>query len=799
MKLHYISLLLLLITTQVTAQEFIVSGIVQDDDKKPVALAYVSLYTLDSSDIKTVQADDKGRFVFEKVAAEKYMLTAQMVGYGKVRQPLTVTENITDVTVTINRKASTMQEVVIAGRKRRVETDLGKTIVNISDDMKAGNSLLELLKEVPGVTVSPEGNVSVQGKQGVTIIIDDKPVQFTDRELAEYLKGISAANVDKIELMTQPSAKYDAEGNNGIIMVKTDKMKKEGWSGNINVQHLQRMHPFLSINTQLNYRKDKLGLHISPGGYYGMNSLLLYRDRTAKDILTGNAVTTIDEDGFLKEEFHDEHLELGVDYDISKKTTLSASVRGNYHPNKQRDFYETTITDVSTNNKLYSVSENHQGFLRKNIEGNLFIKHEPDSTSNIVVHAYSFNETRTLFQELESTNYDEQGNVLAPSFILYNDLPITSTIYSGKVDYTKDLESDTKIEAGLKTSYVAIDNENIFETEQNGSRVNDTTRSNHFLYDEQISAAYINGSAKKGKWSGQAGLRVEHTHQKGHELTQDNEFVRNYTSVFPTAYVSYKADDKNSFECNYGRRIKRPFYRELNPFTKVNNQYSASVGNPNLLPMFTHNVELKHNFGSKLITTVSYSVSNGAMIREVSYDYVTNVSNYSTTNNGRKRESALSAFFQHKINDWCTTNVTCNVSYIEYENRWQGEKVYGSGFSAYGKVDTQFHFKKGWYAHFNGWYMSPMQVGAFNRAGGAVMVSADVSKSFFNDTTNIKLSIQDPFSWYQWPEHYNQPDISTEINYGFNSQSMTLALSYNFGKKQENKRIKGSIEEAGRM
>ncbi|MCB0699945.1 MAG: TonB-dependent receptor [Chitinophagales bacterium] len=799
MKQHYLSLLLLLLSTHVYAQRHTVSGTVADENKKPVALAYLSLYTQDSTTVQNIQADDEGKFKFANVASGKYILASQMVGYGKVKQTLTVLEDVKDVAVTFQRNANTMDEVVIKEDRVRFETDLGKTIVNISKEMKAGNSLLELLKDVPGVSVSPEGEVSVQGKQGITIMIDDKPVTMTGWELGEYLKGISAVNVNRIELMTQPSAKYDAEGNNGIILVKTDKQKQQGWNGNVNGQYIHAIYPFVSSNAQLNYRKNKIGLHIYPGGYYGKNSLLVFRNRTAKDVLTGDALTTIDEDGFLKEEFHDEHLELGLDYDISKKTSLSASVRGNYHPNKQRDFYETVITDLSNNNELYSVSENHEGFLRKNVEGNFFVKHEPDSMSNIVAHAYSFNETRNMFQRLESSNYDALGNPISSPFVLYNDLPISSAIYSGKVDYERNFENGAKLEAGLKTGYVAIDNENYFEVDENGNRVYDSTRSNHFLYDEQISAAYVSGTGKKGKWSGQAGLRAEHTHQNGHEQTQDKRFERNYTSVFPTAYVSYKADDKNTFECNYSRRIKRPFYRELNPFTKVNNQYSASIGNPYLQPMFTHNMELKHNYRGKLITTISYSVSNGVMIREVSYDYVTNISNYSTTNNGRKRESALSAFFRNEINDWLSVTANGNISYIEYWGRWNGEPAYGSGFTASGSLDTQLHFKKGWYAHFNGWCMSPMQVSAFNRAGGAVMVSADVSKSFFNDTTSIKLTVQDPFSWYQWPEHYNQPDVSTEMNYGFSSRSMNVALSYNFGKKQENKAIKGSIEEADRM
>lgn len=781
-------------------QAYKISGTVKDDKGQAIGFATVSLLVAaDSSWKQSVQTDEEGVYAMEEVVADKYLLDIQMLGYDKVVTPVTVLKDVSDIDITLNRNSNAMEEVVIAGRKKRIETELGKTIVNISDDMKAGNSLLELLKDVPGVTVRADGSVSVQGKQGVTIMIDDKPVQMTGRDLGEYLKGISAENIKQIELMTQPSAKYDAEGNNGIILVKTDKTKKEGWNGNANARYSQGLYPFVNGSVQLHYRKKRLGLHIIPGGYYGISYAKNYRDRTAKDVNTGKAVATVSEDGFLKEEFHDKNLELGVDYDISEKTTLSASVRGVHHPNRQRDFYETEITDLVSNDRVNSVSENHHGFLRKNVEGNLFLKHEPDSSSDIVVHAYSFNESRDMFQKLESSNYDENGTPIASPYILNNTIPIQSSIYSAKADYTKNYNNGIKMEAGAKTSYVALDDENIFEELQNGQLVYDTTRSNHFVYDEQISAAYVSCSGQKGDWSAQGGVRIEHTYQKGHELTRDQEFEKNYTTLFPTAYVNYKVNDKNSVECNYGRRIKRPFYRELNPFTRVNNQYSASIGNPYLAPMFTHNIELKHNYRGRLITTVSYSIANGAMIREVSYDYVTNISNYSTTNNGRRREGALSAFFQQELNDWCSVTLNGSASYTQYEGRWNGQPVYGSMFSTYLGVDTQLHFKNGWNGHANGWYMSPMQVGAFNTAGGTFMVNADVSKTMFNDTTTIKLSVQDPFGWYHWPEFYNQPNVATTMDYEFNTRIMALALSYNFGRKQENKRIKGEIEEAGRM
>ena len=241
-----------------------------------------------------------------------------------------------------------------------------------------------------------------------------------------------------------------------------------------------------------------------------------------------------------------------------------------------------------------------------------------------------------------------------------------------------------------------------------------------FYYDESISAAYVSASASKDKWQAQAGVRVEHTYAKGELLTTDETFERNYTTIFPTAYISYKANDKNTIEANYGKRIQRPFYRELNPFTLVTSQYNFSVGNPMLAPMFTNNIELKHNYRSRLITTVSYSVVNGVFTRELSFDNATNVSNYSTTNNGRKRRSALSAYYNRQINNWWGVSATGNVWYDEFEGRFDDRDVYATTTGLFMKLDTQLTLKDGWYVKCGANYLSPFKSSAIGANGGWV-------------------------------------------------------------------------------
>jgi len=790
--------LCLLFSNAALAQGFSISGTVKDNNGEALPFVNVSLLNgADSTRIQTTQTNEDGTYKLDNIVSGVYLVDIQLLGFDPVKQKQVVTTDITGLEIVLKANARELDGVLITGKRNRIETELGKTIVNISQEMKAGKNLLDLLKDVPGVVITATGDIAIEGKQGIVVLIDDKLVTLTGKALTEYLKGMMAQSVDKIELMTQPSAKYDAEGNSGIIAIKTNENKKQGWSGGIAHQYSQGRYPFSSLNGELNYRKDKLGLHLTPGGYYGVGFLIPNSERKSKDINTGEVTTTIRENGFLKERFYDASVELGADYDINRSTALSLSVKGVYHPNEELDSTFARIEDMRTGSVVNNIAINNRGFLRKNLQGNLFAKHEIDSNHKLTANGYYFNESKDIYQELTSTNYDAEGNVIPNPLLLNNNIPITSFIYSGKVDYTGKIGKEINIEAGVKTSYVTVDDANEFERFNNGTWEPDANISNHFLYDEQISAAYISSSAKKGKWQAQAGVRVEHTDAKGHELTQDKKFERNYTSIFPTAFVNYKVDDKNTIECNYGKRLRRPYYRELNPFTSFTSQYNYSTGNPLLQPMYTHNAELKHNYRGRLITTISYSNVNGVFTREISFNRVTNVSHYSTTNNGRKRHVGLTGYYNRQLFDWWGVTLNGNVYYQEYEGQYNGDPIYGSNVGVFMKADTQFTFKDGWYANYNVWYFSPYRSSAVGSAGSSIMMTATVSKTVLHDTGTIRLTASDPFGIYRNEERFDLPDVSSVSSPIYSTQGVAVAFSYNFGKDE--RRRNSVAEESKRM
>lgn len=798
---YTVTLLTVLLTTITSySQGYNISGMVKNEQDEMLPFAAVGLLRNNDSSIVTGNVTDQnGRFVFEQVLPGKYILKASMIGYNNHFSTLELLDANVETTIIMSHGSEELKEIIVKGRRSRIETELGKTIVNVSKEMKMAKSLLDLLKDVPGVRVSPDGSVSIEGKAGVTILIDDKPVHFTGKSLTEYLRSVDAGKVDKIELMTNPSAKYEAAGNSGILAVKLVKQKDDGIFGGISGNYIQSRYPFYSLNGNINYRKNKLALHYTPSHYNGQGFLIPIRNTTGTDEQTGAVTTILEEDGFWLEEFSDYSNEVGIDYDFTDATTAGLSVKGAYHPNDEVDIIETSITDVATGNEYINLARRERGFVRNNIQANLFLKHELDSNQNIVINGDHFRESRKAYQRIISTDHDANGVPEPEPLRVRNDMPVNSVISSIKADYEGKVGDDIKLEAGVKTSYVTVDDPNKFEVYVDNQWINDTGRTNYYKYDESVSAAYVSSSAKKGKWQAQAGLRVEHTYSKGRVDNTGQDFERNYTSVFPTAYVSYKANDKNTFEVNYGKRIQRPYYREMNPFTLIKSQYAIATGNPYLLPMFSHNGELKHNYRGRFITTLSYSVTNGVFTEIVRFEPDTKVSHYSMTNNGRKTRSALSAYFNKQINDWWGATINARVFYLTYDAFAQGKQVRDVGYGTFARLDTQFTIREKWVAQLSAWYSSPYQSSAFDHTGQSLFTSAQVSKSILHDTGSIRLSVSDPFDIYRYERTTNINGNTVVYDPVMNMRNISLGFSYNFGEKSSSSRKRERLEEAERI
>lgn len=778
------------------AQEYNISGSVDDRSKQHIVAANVSLLmSTDSTWVQTSITNEEGGYLFKNVKAGKYLIAANALGYQKLYKDITVLGDVTNYDLVLEQQSNDLDQVVVTSRRNILRTELGKTILDIGDNAKQGKNILEVLSELPGVKVTPSGSISIQGKAGLIVLINDKPTYLEGEELVTYLRGVSAADLKNIELMTQPSAKYDAEGNVGIININMIKKRKEGWSGNAMARHSQSIYGISAANATINYNRDKVTVYASPGTYFGSNSLLRLTNVTSKDPATGMVTSTLDERAFMKEDYDDYNLKIGADIDLTDKTTAGGYVKGIYHTNSEVDQTKTLIVDNANDDRKVNLANGHNGHTRTLWYANGYVDHKINGDHNVSSQVDFFRTDKDLYQRLVTTDYDKYGSPLSNKTFIDNDMPMLSDLYSAKIDYTGTV-SKYQLEAGFKSSYVWIDDENIFYANNNGVKQYDSSISNHFKYDENINAAYVSGSRSVGKWQAKAGVRVEQSNIKGEEYVQGSSFSRTRLSLFPSLFVNYKVDSNNTLEANYGRRIKRPFYRELNPFKRFESQYRYNSGNPNLQPQYAHNFELKHSYKSRLITSASYNYTSNLFTGRLEYDEQTKVSNYLTTNNGHSQSVDLSMYLNLPIiHEWLLVS-TGRGWYVESYS--QDERTSSWGYSM--SIDSQFTFNSGWYANVQVGYTSSIKQNATNSVAPSVWSSANVSKKLLNDSGTLKLSVNDPFNVYRYRPTVASANAVSEGNYMFSSSAATLSFTYNFGKNDSKRRNKSTAtDELNRM
>ncbi|HEX8278534.1 MAG TPA: outer membrane beta-barrel family protein, partial [Segetibacter sp.] len=411
-------------------------------------------------------------------------------------------------------------------------------------------------------------------------------------------------------------------------------------------------------------------------------------------------------------------------------------------------------------------------------------------------------------QTADNYNYSPDGNLISNPFLLRGNLPAEITIYGGKVDYVHPLKKEAKIEAGAKTSFVSTDNDAQYTSfDHNGGKwISDNSRSNHFIYKENINAAYVNYSRQIKKWGIQTGLRVENTiaegKQFGNPTQKDTTFKKNYTQLFPTAYISYALNDNNQFGLSYGRRVERPNYQDMNPFQYFLDQYTYRQGNPNLTPQFTHNIELSHNYHKALNATLNYTRTSDILNDILKQNDETKVT-YQTKENVAKRTTiGLAVSYNASVTKWWTTSVYVNVNNSHYEGIVNNLLLDVDLTSFMGNTSQQFRFAKTWSAEINGFYRTRAQETGLFLVEPMGVVSFGFGKQLFNDKANLKLSITDPFYIQKAKVIIDYGNIDAVVNNKWDNRRVGLTFTYRFSRGQnvqQRRKTSSAQEEQNRV
>ncbi len=724
-----------------------------------------------------------------------------LAGYDDERTTVELNQPILDLPPTeLKKETQELNGITVTGKKPFIESKLGKLVVNIEGSATvAGANALDLMRRLPGMNVGQDGTITMNGKQGVQIMIDDKPTYLNGEELAAYLRTITADEAAQIELISQPGAKYDAAGNNGIVNIKLKKVKKAGWNGNASLTYRQGIYAYNQGSLLLNVKKQKINFNLNANSMAATGFAKWKETQKQTDLQTGSTIANSTIMSEPVEQFAVTTLRLGCDYNANERNTFGISIRGAYHPNSMRGYITTDRQNTSSADLTTTNTTTREGFVREDATMNANWSHKFGADRTLDVNADALVYSDAPWQEIYSATFRAAVQPANPPLQLHSRQPNRINVYSLKADYTSPWKWNTNLEAGIKTSRVQTDNNSQFTVFDGNAWVVDTTRSNHFKYAEQINAAYLGLSKPFGaKWEAKIGLRAEQTIAQGNQYTTNTSFNRNYLSVFPTGFVSYKADSNNQLELNYGRRIDRPQYRWLNPFIYYSFQYSYTVGNPYLLPEYTNSIELKHNYKNMLLSSIEYMQTNGVINDVLMVDSKTNVIFKTNRNIAESKNLSVSTMFIKDVRSWWSVNLSCVAFYSSYTGLVNNSYRDNTGFGVHLNINNRLELGKGWKSETNIYYHNSYVSSVIESIADQIYVETGVSKKI-RKNLDLKLILNDPFAWYKTGVYNNVPGFQSSATYRNATQQAGIALSYRFGSGQNAGRTINKIEESSRM
>jgi len=627
--------------------------------------------------------------------------------------------------------------------------------------------------------VDKNGGVSLQGKSSVLVMIDDKPTYLSGAELTNLLGSMNSSQVNTIELVNNPSAKYDASGNAGIINIKTKKNKQEGFNGNFMTNVGQGKYLKNNNSLQLNFRKNKFNTFINYGFNYNKNFMSMYAYRQYFDA-NGAITSALDQPSYLGNANTNNNLKTGVDFYASQSTTLGLTLTGTIVSRKGDG--NATATWLSAKKEIDSAIATYSGsdFRLKNGGANIYGRHHINAKQDIGFDvdylSYRVNNDQ-LFENVRTGNVTyHQGS--------RGDVPSQLKIFSAKIDYSLQLGKSAKFDAGAKTSNINTDNTADYQFFDGNTSSADLKKSNHFLYEEQINAIYSSIEHKVGRINYQLGLRYENTkytgNQLGNALQAGSEFSRNYEDFFPSGYIFYQADSANSFSFTTGRRIDRPAYQKLNPFVFIINKYTLQKGNPFFLPQYTWNFELSHSYKQVLTTAISYSEIKN-YFSQLFLNDGNDILIYTEGNVGQMHNLGLALTAQLSPFKWWSLTAQGNFNYKKLSG-YQNVKYSSSVKQLHTSMNNQFKINNTLNAELSGFYTTRARNDLQELLYPTGQVSAGLAKTVLKGKGTLRLTARDVFYTQSMEGMTDFPGANEYFILWRDSQVINLGFSYRFGK-----------------
>ena len=787
-----------------------VTGNIKDQQGKALSGSTVSLLNAkDSSVVKLAASNNNGAYTFNGIKPGTYIVKISHVGYAPVYSDRFEYSGAGDMNVSalqVSKTTGDLKEVVVSSKRPMVEVKADKTILNVEGTINSvGTDALELLRKSPGVMVDKDDNISLSGKNGVQVYIDGRPTPLSGKDLSDYLKSLQSAQIESIEIITNPSAKYDAAGNAGIINIRLKKNKSFGTNGSVNAGYGIGIYPKYNGGLSLNHRNNKVNIFGNYTFNDNINESYMKLHREQLDTLFDQKSTI-----HMKNVSHG--YKGGLDYFLNKYNTVGFIVSGNSTNFNFGNYSRTPISYIPTGvvDRIL-VADNSSKSKRNNTDFNLNYRFADTSGHELNVDGdYAFYRIKSN-QFQPNYYFDPTGNTQTNQFIYDMIAPTNIDMYTGKADYEQNFKKG-KLGLGIKSSYVKSGNDFERYNVYSNTKQLDTLRSNGFNYKENINAVYANYNRSFKGFMIQAGLRVENTNSQGRSTGQkyeggeyvvyDSTFNRHYTDFFPSAAVTYNKNPKNQWSLTYSRRIDRPAYQDLNPFEFKLDEYTYQKGNTGLRPQYTNSIGLTNTYKFKLTSTLNYSHVKDVFTQLVD---TADRSKAFITKKNLATQDIVSLNISYPFNyKWYSAFVNVNTYYSRYKANFGGgdRTINLDVVAATFYMQNSFNLGKGWTGELSGWYSTPSIWQGTFKSSQIGSVDGGFQKTLFKGKVNAKASVSDIFKTIKWKGTSDFSGQKTIASGGFDSRVFKINITYRFGNnnvKASRQRKTGVEDESKRV
>lgn len=807
MKYNRMSVLFIFLIHSISIlAQSIISGRITDKDSMPIAGATILLLNhTDSAYITGTASEMDGRFMFSGLNPNSYILSFSMIGYKKSDISRVINKNTKDEleNIVLEEDSYMLSTVIVTGKRPPVKVGSGKMIINLSSALLStdGNTL-DVLRKLPGVIVQNDGTIILNGKSGANLMIDDKLTYLSGENLINYLRSIPAESVENIELISQPSSKYDASGNSGIINIQKKRIKEQGINLVISSGLERGRKTKGNENLSLNFRHNQLNIYADYTYNWGKDYIDMsvsghYLEPTTSKPLEFRKDFTND----IKREYKSHYMKMGVNYDLSDKIGLGTYFSSNW---LDRNKNELTTSDffnkdkIQSDSTLIAISTPH--FSYTNITGGAYV-------------VCNFTEKGKWDASFDYQLFDQEDLYMLKSVFETHINPVKQDtlsgktsgdikIYSGQSNFNYGISEKFVISAGFKSVFVNIGTNALYKEMIKGDWQKDNNLSSNFHYKENINAGYLQLNSKwSSHFSTEIGLRLENAYTKSdYRLsTQDSTFRKKHLHLFPVFTAQYQLSGNHDLSIMYSRRIVRPNYRNMNPFVEIRDQFLYEQGNTALKPELIDNIEISWLFKKRYSFNIFYSHRNDPISLSflVEDSRVLIMPRNLSGNNSFGLRVGLNNL---KPFDWWTSHINGSLTYKRFDWMIPEKSFRNEVTTPMIHISNQFALPYGWGAEANGFYSGKIIEGQMT-IKPLWSISLGVRKNLFNDRFSMYIYAQDVF-------HSSGPRVTVDSNYLYytskeknDSRIIGISFGYRFNRGKEIKKSQSDnrIEESKRI